>query len=101
MTWKEVMTAAHQNLEIRPIPGIDGAGPNVASKTGNGAADPQAASNSYLAGTLSRRSYEVLGVIGNLFQATSRSADAMKAVEAPGDQVSVDDGGKPRQVAMP
>ncbi|MCB5176312.1 MULTISPECIES: transglycosylase domain-containing protein [Microvirga] len=73
MTWKEVMTVAHQNLEIRPMPGLEPESARVASKGGS-ATDQQAAPPAYLAGTLSRQSYEVLGNIGNLFQSVERAA---------------------------
>jgi penicillin-binding protein 1A len=84
MTWQEVMTVAHQNLEIRPIPGLEPEGARVASTSGRSPTEQQALSQSYLAGTLSRRSYEVLGGIGVLFKSADRSAVAAKQVEAPG-----------------
>ena len=102
MTWKEVMTAAHQNLEIRPLPGLDPESAKVASSKGGSSTDPQAAPQAYLAGTLSRQSYEVLGVIGNLFRAADRSAGPAKEAEAPRQSAST--GGPPtvpRRVAMP
>lgn len=102
MTWKEVMTAAHQNLEIRPLPGLEPESAKVASSKGGASADPQAAPQAYLAGTLSRQSYEVLGVIGNLFRAADRAAGPAKEAEAPRQSAST--GGAPtvpRRVAMP
>ncbi|KAB0265260.1 transglycosylase domain-containing protein [Microvirga brassicacearum] len=100
MTWQEVMTFGHQNLEIRPIPGI---GPESAAKVAatERPADQATApaAQGYLAGTLSRRSYEVLGAIGNLFKA------AETASPMPGRQARKDPPGsdftQPRQVAMP
>ncbi|WP_210381270.1 transglycosylase domain-containing protein [Microvirga zambiensis] len=99
MTWHEVMNLAHQNLEIRPIPGASPANANrVASASRPSADQAQAPAQGYLAGTLSRRSYEVLGTIGTLFQSVERSVAAGKAPEAPGSSAAVD--GR-RQVAMP
>ncbi|MBA1158078.1 PBP1A family penicillin-binding protein [Microvirga sp. Marseille-Q2068] len=99
MTWHEVMGLAHQNLEIRPIPGASPANAfRVASSKGQAADQAQAPAQSFLAGTLSRKSYEVLGGIGTLFQSVDRSVTTGKAPEAPGGSAAVD--GR-RQVAMP
>jgi penicillin-binding protein 1A len=101
MTWKEVMTVAHQNIEIRPIPGLEPGGPTVASKPGSTPTDQQAQSQAYLAGTLTRRSYEVLGGIGNLFKSAERPA-AVKEAEAQRNDVSAGGAASAsRQVAMP
>jgi penicillin-binding protein 1A len=81
MTWKEVMTVAHQNLEIRPIPGLEPEGGRVASSKG-GSDDQQAGPQAYLAGTLSRQSYEVLGSIGNLFKSVNSPTALPKPAEA-------------------
>ncbi len=99
MTWQEVMTFGHRNLEIRPIPGIDGDNtPKVAAaeRPGDQAA---AAPQGYLAGTLSRRSFEVLGSIGSLFKAaeTTPPIPDRQVEKEPG----VTGSAKPRQVAMP
>lgn len=104
MTWKEVMTAAHQNLEIRPLPGADAEGARVAASKGGVPADQQATQQAYLAGTLSRQSYEVLGVIGNLFRAADRAAAPVPATSAEPQRQSASTGGSPapvRQVAIP
>jgi penicillin-binding protein 1A len=71
MTWREVMTFAHQNLETRPIPGLSPEGPKVAAKpAAQGAVvDLSAAPAS---GALSRRSYEVIGGIGDLLKRAER-----------------------------
>jgi penicillin-binding protein 1A len=93
------MVAAHQNLEIRPIPGASPANANrVASSKGQAADQAQAPAQAYLAGTLSRRSYEVLGDIGSLFQSVERPLSTGKAPEAPRSSASAD---ARRQVAMP
>jgi penicillin-binding protein 1A len=102
MTWKEVMTVAHQNLEIRPIPGLEAEGAaRVASSNRPAADQAQSQSQAYLAGTLSRKSYEVLGGIGSLFQTAGRSAGA---VGQAGDAPRAAETGSltaSRQVAMP
>jgi penicillin-binding protein 1A len=99
MTWHEVMNVAHQNLEIRPIPGASPANASRVASVSRPAADQaQAPAQGFLAGTLSRRSYEVLGGIGTLFQSVDRSVTTGKAPEAPRSSAAVD---VPRQVAMP
>jgi penicillin-binding protein 1A len=99
MTWHDVMNVAHQNLEIRPIPGASPANANRVASSNRPAADQaQTTSQAFLAGTLSRRSYEVLGGIGTLFQSVDRSVTTGKAPEAPRSSAAVN---APRQVAMP
>jgi penicillin-binding protein 1A len=99
ITWHDVMAAAHQNLEIRPIPGASPANASrVASSKGPAADQAQAPAQAYLAGTLSRRSYEVLGDIGSLFQSVERPLSTGKAPEPPRSSASAD---VRRQVAMP
>jgi penicillin-binding protein 1A len=91
MTWKEVMAVAHQNLEIRPIPGLEPeSATRVASSNRPAADQAQSPSQAYLAGTLSRKSYEVLGGIGSLFQSAGQSVSTVSQAT---------DGS--RQVAMP
>ncbi|MBB4041429.1 penicillin-binding protein 1A [Microvirga flocculans] len=99
MTWKEVMTVAHQNLEIRPIPGLDtsnAARPVAAARPETEQA--QSPAQGFMGGTLSRRSYEVLGGIGSLFQSIDRAATTHKTSEAQRGSAAAD---VPRQVAMP
>jgi penicillin-binding protein 1A len=99
MTWHEVMNLAHQNLEIRPIPGASPANASrVASAKGPTADQAQTPAQSFLAGTLSRKSYEVLGGIGTLFQSVDRSMTTGKAPETPRSSAA---GDARRQVAMP
>ena len=99
MTWHEVMNLAHQNLEIRPIPGASPANASrIASAKGPAADQAQAPAQGFLAGTLSRKSYEVLGGIGTLFQSVDRSVTTGKASETPRSSAAVD---ARRQVAMP
>ena len=93
------MNVAHQNLEIRPIPGASPANANRVASANRPAADQaQSASQAFLAGTLSRKSYEVLGGIGALFQSVARSVTTGKASEPRRNSAAVD---TPRQVAKP
>lgn len=98
MTWREVMNLAHQNLEIRPIPGASPANASRVASAKGPADQAQAPAQGFLAGTLSRRSYEVLGGIGTLFQSVDRSVTTGKAPETPRSSAAVD---ARRQVAMP
>ena len=99
MSWQEVMKVAHQNLEIRPIPGASPANANRVASSNRPATDQaQSPSQAFLAGTLSRKSYEVLGGISTLFQSVDRSVTTGKAPEAPRSSAAVN---APRQVAMP
>jgi penicillin-binding protein 1A len=82
MTWKEVMSFAHQNLEIRPIPGLSpDANAAVAFASGRSqTAAASAGSTLTLApGTLSRRSYEVIGGIGGLIRSVQPAASPAAA----------------------
>jgi penicillin-binding protein 1A len=99
MTWQEVMAFGHQNLEIRPIPGVDPESAPKVAATDRPGEQPAAAAQAYLAGTLSRRSYEVLGSIGTLLKsaATNPASPERQAEKEPGATGSP----KPRQVAMP
>lgn len=103
MTWHDVMTVAHQNLEIRPIPGLEPESARVASSLSQSASDQQAAQQTYLAGTLSRRSYEALGNIGALFRSAARPDAPGKTTDSP--RASLETGGDAtaatRQVATP
>ncbi|MGO4388881.1 transglycosylase domain-containing protein [Microvirga sp. 2YAF29] len=108
-TWHDIMAAAHQNLEIRPIPGVDSNAYARVASAGKLAADQaQGPNQAFLAGTLSRKSYEVLGNIGSLFKAAERPLSASSSTAQPGTTGSVDTSGadrarqdRPRQVAMP
>ncbi len=85
MTWKEAMAFAHQNLEIRNIPGVAEPGQNVAFASNrspaatNSVAQPSAPVTA--PGTLSRRSYEVIGGIGDLFRKVDRVGQPAAASE--------------------
>ncbi|WP_414471698.1 transglycosylase domain-containing protein [Microvirga sp. M2] len=98
-TWHEVMDFAHQNLEIRPIPGVDpGPFARVATSSRPAADQAQGPTSAFLAGTLSRKSFEVLGGIGTLFQSAERSISTAKESGVPRMTGSVE---ASRQVAMP
>ncbi|AWM86462.1 transglycosylase domain-containing protein [Microvirga sp. 17 mud 1-3] len=79
MTWQQVMAFGHQNLEIRPLPGLETGGNAKVAANRNAQDEASAMQQAYLAGTLSRRSYEVLGTISTLFQSAARPAAATKA----------------------
>jgi penicillin-binding protein 1A len=101
MTWKEVMAFAHQNLELRPLPGVDSpAGPAIAFTSGNAQSTVQSTSATsgapLLPGTLSRRSYEAIGSIGELMRRVEVKPSAPQ-VPNPGAQALP---GGP-QIAMP
>jgi len=68
MTFKEIMSFAHQNLELRPIPGLEEGGPMIAGAdpTTTASIDPQVLA--LQRNTLSRRSFEVITGIGSLFE---------------------------------
>jgi penicillin-binding protein 1A len=100
MTWKEVMAFAHQNLELRPIPGVEPqTGPAVAFASGSAKSSVQSTAASgpiLLPGTLSRRSFEVIGSIGELMRRIEAKPVA-EPVPNPGAQALP---GGP-QIAMP
>ncbi|MBF9232042.1 transglycosylase domain-containing protein [Microvirga alba] len=93
MTWHEVMGVAHQNLELRPIPGLEPENSARVASAGETTPDQQAQSQAYLAGILSRRAFDVLGDIGTLFKSAERPTSSE------GSRTSA--ASSPRQVAMP
>ena len=105
MAWKEVMAFAHQNLELRPIPGVPGQRAGRRLRLGPFSGDDarpcaQPPAPAVAPGTLSRRSFEVIDGIGDLFRRVERpdSGAARRAGArsrgAPGAQPS-------QRVAMP
>jgi penicillin-binding protein 1A len=103
MTWKEVMSFAHQNLEIRPLPGLgsDGAA-SLASASGKNSgsnSDANAGGSSLSSGTLSRRSFDVLGSIGSLFHRLQSPPPSPAPARSP--QAQADPEPQHRRVAMP
>jgi penicillin-binding protein 1A len=95
MAWKEVMAFAHQNLEIRPIPGLPESATAVAFASGRAPTSVQnAPSNApqLAPGSLSRRSFEVIGGIGNLFRSVERAAQPgaqSSSAEPPGARIAM------------
>lgn len=76
MAWKDVMAFAHQNLELRPIPGVGGASTvsaaaRVVSGMQTGLAEVSAGASS---GNLSRRSFEAISGIGDTLRGIERPA---------------------------
>jgi penicillin-binding protein 1A len=74
MAWHDVMAFAHQNLTPKPLPGLE---PDkaVASRAGAAlAAANAAASVPRMPGSLSRRSFEVIGSLGAFFHAIEPEA---------------------------
>lgn len=79
MAWHEVMAFAHQNTELKPIPFLDTPAPSVAAAS-RGAAPQNAAEASAPAlqpGMLSRRSFDVIGGIGELIRTVDRPSAAI------------------------
>jgi penicillin-binding protein 1A len=72
MAWHEVMAFAHQNIDIRPIPYLADGGPAVAgAKPAPGKLE--VTTTGTVPGALSRRSFEVIGGMGELFRAVERA----------------------------
>jgi penicillin-binding protein 1A len=85
MTWHEVMAFAHQNTEIKPIPGLDAQGAPVVAqaKKGGAPASVEVNATSAAPGALSRRSFEVIGGLGDLFRTVERPAAALTGFSEP------------------
>jgi penicillin-binding protein 1A len=92
MAWHEVMSFAHQNVEIRPVPYLDSPPPPAPVAAGPGRNGPAAAAAqaapppstpSSMPGALSRRSFEVIGGIGDFFK-NMRPAAAPASFSPPG-----------------
>ncbi|MFN3686695.1 transglycosylase domain-containing protein [Salinarimonas sp.] len=68
MTFHEIMAFAHQDIELRPIPGLDGEilPPEAREPVVTSSTDPQVLALHRNA--LSRRSFEVINGIGSLFE---------------------------------
>jgi penicillin-binding protein 1A len=91
-TWHDIMAFAHQNLELRPLPGLELApGAKVAfasARSPSSSANGPSASAPLSPGTLSRRSYEAVGAIGTLFQRLSGPDAGTSSVTPPRASVS-------------
>jgi penicillin-binding protein 1A len=75
MAWHEVMAFAHQNAEIRPIPYLapDGSQMVAGAKSGAPSGRFEVITTGTIPGALSRRSFEVIGGIGELFRNVERA----------------------------
>jgi penicillin-binding protein 1A len=71
MAWHEVMAFAHQNIEIRPIPFLSDSGPAVAGAKPAGKLE--VVTTGSVPGALSRRSFEVIGGMGELFRSVDQA----------------------------
>ncbi len=67
MTWREIMSFAHQDVEIAAIPGLDDADSPLVAEAPAG--EPRARTRN--AG-MSRRSFEVIGGINQMFESAAR-----------------------------
>jgi penicillin-binding protein 1A len=86
MTWHEVMAFAHQNIEIRPIPYLAPEGSSAIASLKGGASAPgkiEVVSTGSVSGVLSRRSFEVIGGIGELFRQVERPPGPGAGILAP------------------
>ena len=85
MAWHEVMTFAHQNVEIRPIPYLGPEGSQMVAGAKNGAPSGrlEVVTTGSVPGALSRRSFEVIGGIGELFRNVDRAGGPRAALTPP------------------
>jgi penicillin-binding protein 1A len=83
MAWHEMMAPVHENLELKPIPGLEGAAPAVASASSvkSGAAKPfEVMAAPQRPAVLNRRSMDAIGGIESVFRAiTPRGSAALPA----------------------
>jgi penicillin-binding protein 1A len=80
MLWHEVMAYAHQNIELKPIPYLGTPGPEVARGAASGQQGGIVQLGQPTSGALSRRSFEVLGGIGELLKKTERPVPSLPTV---------------------
>jgi penicillin-binding protein 1A len=74
MTWKEIMSFAHQNIDLKTIPGLPLDGSPAFAALQPAAHNETSTGVTVLSpSTLSRRSIEVIGGISNLFQVAERA----------------------------
>jgi penicillin-binding protein 1A len=85
MAWHEVMAFAHQNAEIRPIPYLapDGSQMVAGAKSGVPSGRFEVVTTGTIPGALSRRSFEVIGGIGELFRNVERAAGPRASLSGP------------------
>lgn len=72
MTFKEIMSFAHRDVELRSIPGLEEDGPAIAGADPATTASVDPAVLALSRNTLSRRSFEVISGIGSLFEEARR-----------------------------
>ncbi len=79
MTWREIMSFAHQDVEPAPIPGLDPEEqPLVAQAPAASQDSPARARNT----ALSRRSFEVVGGINRMFESARSPRDGFSQPQA-------------------
>jgi len=85
MSWHDVMTYAHQNLEPKPIPGLNSDGNMMVASAGRGVSSQGGIIdvNAGGQGALSRRSFEVIGGIGELFRTVQRPVPTLTGFPVP------------------
>ncbi len=84
MTWKEIMTFAHQDIELRPLPGLDGSDAPLVAETGPTPETTAAFDSSVNRRTntaLSRRSFEVITGINRMFELADRPRAGFPAAQ--------------------
>lgn len=78
MTFREIMAFAHAGLELKPIPGVTASPPDPRAQPQLVAAQPPSAANERLerlkTGHLSRRSFEVISGVGEMFRGMGEAA---------------------------
>jgi len=67
MAWREIMSFAHQDVEIVPIPGLDTDEAPLVAQAPEAEMSERARN-----GSMSRRSFEVIGGINRMFESASR-----------------------------
>jgi penicillin-binding protein 1A len=86
MTWHEIMAFAHQNTEIKPIPGLDTQGAPALAQAKKGGAPSgvvEVNATSAVPSALSRRSFEVIGGLGDLFRTVERPTATLTGFSEP------------------
>jgi penicillin-binding protein 1A len=83
-TWHEVMAFAHQNTEIKPIPYLDGSPAVAGARPGSSPSGKiEVVTTGSVPGALSRRSFEVIGGMGDLFRNVDRAPGPRASLSVP------------------
>jgi penicillin-binding protein 1A len=83
MTWKEIMTTAHQGIELKPIPGVnDKPQPGIAGPVVAQASDARGQFQAAPVSSMPRRSFEVLTSMGEAFRAVGPTSGLRPSVQA-------------------